>query len=294
MEMLDVLKGAYDLHVHTGPDVMSRKLDDLDLAQRMQAVGMKGFGIKSHYFCTAERARLVKKIYPDVNPIGAIALNNSVGGLNPTAVDMAGRDGAKIVWMPTFDSTNEQEYFRSGGHKTLPFWAKLQQELIDKGKVTSSISILDGDAFKPVVHDVLEVIAEHNMILATGHLGKEETFKLVKAARELKIKTVITHPNFPSTFYTKEEQKELADLGAYMEHCFTTPHTNKISWEVVFEQIKYVGPRHCILSTDLGQPTAPFPDEGLIEFAQRLLDNGFSEDDVRCMSVHNTTHLVEG
>lgn len=293
MEMLKVLEGAYDLHVHTGPDVMERKLDDLDLAKRMESIGMKGFGIKSHYFCTAERARLVKKVYPNVNPLGAIALNNAVGALNPIAVEMAGRDGAKIVWMPTFDSTNEQEFFRAGNHKTLPFWAKLQQELIEKGKITTSISILNGDNLKKEVQDILEIIKEHHMILATGHIGKVEVFKLVKAARNMGVKTVITHPNFPSTNFNKEEQKELADMGAFLEHCFTTPNTGKIPWEHVYEQIRHVGPAHCILSTDLGQPTAPFPDEGLIIFANNLLANGFTEDEIHTMSVRNTTTLVE-
>lgn len=60
----ELLEGAYDLHVHTGPDVMSRKLDDLEMAERIRKVGMKGYGIKSHYFCTAERAKLVHKVYP--------------------------------------------------------------------------------------------------------------------------------------------------------------------------------------------------------------------------------------
>jgi hypothetical protein len=290
----ELIEGAYDLHVHTGPDVMNRKLDDLDMAERIQKVGMKGWGIKSHYFCTAERAKLVKKVYPNVNPIGAIALNNSVGGLNPMAVEMAARDGAKIVWMPTFDATNEQEFFKQGNHKKMPFWAKLQLELIEQGKTTTSISILEDSKLKKEALDVLDVIAQYNMILATGHLSKEETFTIVKAARDMNIKKiVITHPNFPSIDFTKEEQKELAQLGAYMEHCFTTPHSNKTTWEAVYEQIRFVGPEKCILSTDLGQPNNPYPEEGLLTFATNLVENGFSKEEVRQMTVTNTNLLVE-
>jgi hypothetical protein len=290
----ELLEGAYDLHVHTGPDVMARKLDDLEMAERIQKVGMKGYGIKSHYFCTAERAKLVKKVFPNVNPIGAIALNNAVGGLNPLAVEMAARDGAKIVWMPTFDATNEQEFFKKGNHKKLPFWAKLQMELMEQGKTQTSISILEESKLKKEVYDILDVIAQYNLILATGHLGKEETFTLIKAAVDLKIKKiVITHPNFPSIDFTKEEQKELAQLGAYMEHCFTTPHSNKTTWEAVYEQIRFVGPEKCLLSTDLGQPNGPFPDEGLLTFATNLVENGFSKEEVKQMTVKNTGFLVE-
>lgn len=290
----EFLEGAYDLHVHTGPDVMNRKLDDLEMAKRIQKAGMKGYGIKSHYFCTAERAKLVNKVYPDVNLIGAIVLNNSVGGLNPLAVEMAARDGAKIVWMPTFDATNEQEFFRKGSHKELPFWAKLQMELIEQGKTQSSISIMEGSKLKKEVYDILDVIKNYNLILATAHLGKAETFAIVKAAADLKVKKiVITHPNFPSIAFTKEEQKELAELGAYMEHCFTTPYSKKTTWEAVYEEIRYVGPQNVILSTDLGQPAGPYPDEGLGIFADNLLNNGFSKEELKQMMVKNTSFLVE-
>ncbi|GAE35026.1 DUF6282 family protein [Halalkalibacter akibai] len=292
---IELLKGAYDLHVHSGPDVVGRKLDDIEMAERLQKIGMKGYGIKSHYFCTAERAKLVNKLYPDVHPIGAIALNNSVGGINPLAVELAARDGAKIVWMPTVDATNEQEYFKKGNHKKLPFWAKLQKELMEQGKTQSSISILKEGQLIKEARDVLDVVKSHDLILATGHLGKDETFALVKAANEMNVrKIVITHPNFPSTRYSKEEQKELAGLGAYMEFCFTTPHSEKTTWEEVYEEIRYVGPERCILSTDLGQPTGIFPDEGLQMFVSNLLENDFSEDEVRQMTIKNTTFLVEG
>ena len=132
------------------------------------------------------------------------------------------------------------------------------------------------------------------MILATGHITKEETFALVKAAKERKVKRVlITHVTFPSTIYTIAEQKELIKLGAFVEHCYTSLSTGKIPWSTVYEQIQAVGPQNVVLTTDLGQPTALYPDEGVADFAKRLLDNGFSEADVRTMFVKNPASLVE-
>ena len=61
-----LLDGAYDLHIHFGPDVLPRKMDDVDMAQRIIASGMKGYAIKSHYFCTSERAQLITKTIPPV------------------------------------------------------------------------------------------------------------------------------------------------------------------------------------------------------------------------------------
>lgn len=291
----ELLKGSYDLHIHTEPDVSKRKLNDLEMAKRAKEAGMKGFCVKSHYFATAERAKLVKEIYPDVNILGSIVLNNFVGGFNAYTLEVAARSGTKIVWMPTFDSANEQQFFRSGKYDKLPFWAKLQSELIEQGFEPDHLTVLDENgAIKKSVLNVLDIIAKYEMVLATSHLGKKETFALVKAARDHRVnRVIVTHPNFPSTNYTKEEQKELAEMGAYMEHCFTTPHTGKISWDAVIEQIKYVGPEKCILSTDLGQPTAVYPDEGLKIFYKKLLDSGISREEIKLMAQKNPAYLVE-
>jgi hypothetical protein len=59
-----LLTGAYDMHVHSGPDVLPRKFDDLDLAKRAEEKGMAGFVLKSHYVCTADRATLIGSFFP--------------------------------------------------------------------------------------------------------------------------------------------------------------------------------------------------------------------------------------
>src|ERR1700726_4867661 len=96
----EALQGAYDLQVHVAPDVIERRIDDVDLAKEFLARGLKGFVLKSHYFPTAERAKVVSRAVPGIEAFGAITLNHSIGGLNPVAVEIAGRSGAKIVWMP--------------------------------------------------------------------------------------------------------------------------------------------------------------------------------------------------
>ena len=102
-----LVRGAYDLHVHVAPDVPERRIDDVALAHRCAEVGLAGFGLKSHYTSTAERARIVSAAVPGVRAIGTITLNWAVGGMNPLAVEIAAREGARIVWMPTVDSPAE-------------------------------------------------------------------------------------------------------------------------------------------------------------------------------------------
>lgn len=289
-----LLNDAYDLHVHSAPDVLPRKMDDVEMAQRIIASGMKGYAIKSHYFCTSERAQIIRKIYPRCNAIGTITLNSTVGGINPMAVEMAGRSGAKIVWFPTVDSEHELEHLAHSPSEKLPYWAKIKQQMKAEGILSPTICILKNGKLKDEVFNVLDIIARFNMILATSHISKAETFALVKAAKERKVeRIIITHVDFPSTFYSIEEQKELLKCGAFLEHCYTTPATGKVAWDIVIGQIRAIGADRIVLTTDLGQATAVFPDEGLALFGEKLLGNGFSETDIRTMIVSNPASLIE-
>jgi hypothetical protein len=289
------LAGAYDVQIHVGPDVIPRRIDDIDCAKEFMARGLKGFVLKSHYVQTGERAQVVRKAVPGFNAHGAITLNHSVGGFNPVAVELAGRSGCKMVWMPTVDAQNETAGRLDGGSEKLPFWAKIQRELAAEGISPPPLTAIDasGHVVEPA-RRCLERIAKHDMILATGHLGRKEIFALVRAAREIGVKKVlVTHAEFPSQSLTGEEQKELADLGAIIEHCFTTTYTNKAPWETAFANIRKTGVARTLISTDLGQTINPPVAEGFAMFAQRLLDAGFTVDEVRTMAVTNPTKLVE-
>jgi Family of unknown function (DUF6282) len=289
------LEGAYDLQIHVGPDVIARRIDDIDCAREFLAYGMKGFVLKSHYVQTGERAQVVAKAVPGSRVFGAVTLNHSVGGLNPVAVELAGRTGCKVVWMPTVDADNETAGRPGGGTEKLPFWAKIQRELAAEGISPPPLSVIDaaGDLTEPA-RRCLERIGKHNMILATGHLGRREIFALVRAAKPMGLKKiVVTHAEFPSQSLSGDEQKELADLGAIIEHCFTTTYTGKAPWELAFANIRKAGVSRALISTDLGQTINPPVAEGFAMFAQRLLDAGFSVDEVRTMAVTNPARLVE-
>src|SRR5881296_1376321 len=189
------LEGAYDLQIHVGPDVIARRIDDIDCAREFLARGMKGFVLKSHYIQTGERAQVVTKAVPGSRVFGAITLNHSVGGLNPVAIELAGRTGCKIVWMPTVDAQNETAGRLDGGSAKLPFWAKIQRELAAEGISPPPLTVVDAAGnVVDAARRCLERIAKHNMILATGHLGRREIFALVKGARDIGLKKVlVTH-----------------------------------------------------------------------------------------------------
>ena len=291
----ETIQGAYDLQVHVAPDVIERRIDDVGLAEEFLARGLKGFVLKSHYVPTAERAKVVCRAVPGIQAYGALTLNHSVGGLNPVAVELAGRSGAKIVWMPTVDAANETAGRVDGPSTKLPFWAKIQRELAADGIAPAPLTVLDDNGkVNQATRRCLEFIGRHNMVLATGHLGRHEIFPLVRTAREMKLERVlVTHAEFPSQNFSAEEQLELADAGAFIEHCFTTMHTGKAPWDAVLHSIRKVGPERCVLSTDLGQTINPPVAEGFAMFAQTLLDAGFSAQQIRRMAVTNPSALIQ-
>lgn len=293
----ELVRGAYDVHIHVGPDVMSRRIDDIDLLPRFEEAGLAGFVLKSHYLPTGERAAVVNAAHPGATAraLGAVTLNASVGGLNPIAVELAARSGAKVVWMPTVDSANQQACLATEpeGAKP-PMWAQLQDELRAAGIAADPVEVVDGEG-KPleITRQVLSLIAKHDLVLATGHLHGDESTAVVAAAREEGVRRiVVTHPEFTSQRIGVERQQALAEHGALLERCFTTPYTGKVSWDVWLENIRQVGPEHSVISSDLGQPFNPPVEHGLALAADKLLDAGFSDEEVRTMTVHNSRALI--
>ena len=57
----ELLRGAYDLHVHTEPSAFPRELTDWELLQDAEEAQMAGVLIKTHYGCTADREAAVRR-----------------------------------------------------------------------------------------------------------------------------------------------------------------------------------------------------------------------------------------
>lgn len=85
----ELLKGAYDLHVHSSPSVFPRELDGFQLIREADAAGMAGVMLKSHYESTALRAELINRYSGcKAKAYGGLCLNCPAGGLNVYAVKM--------------------------------------------------------------------------------------------------------------------------------------------------------------------------------------------------------------
>jgi hypothetical protein len=290
-----LVRGGFDMHVHIAPDVVERKIGDVELARRCRELGLGGFQLKSHYTSTAERARAVASAVDGVSVLGAITLNRAVGGLNALAVEIAAREGARTVWFPTVNSVNEQhEVHPPPPGSRAPVWVAFELELREAGLHPEPVVVVDADgALTADALAVLGVIARHDMVLATGHLSRDEIFTLVAGAVEAGVRhIVVTHPEFPSQQITIPDQIALAAQGALLERCFTTPHTGKATWELICRASREVGPANTVFSSDLGQVFNPPVEDGLALMADRFLEAGFSDEEVVTMAVANTRRLA--
>ena len=235
------------MHVHIAPDVVERKIGDVELARRCRELGLGGLPAEvALHLDGGARPRRSRRRCDGVRVLGAITLNRAVGGLNALAVEIAAREGARTVWFPTVNSVNEQhEVHPPPPGARVPVWVAFELELREAGLDPEPVAVVDADGrLAADARAVLGVIARHDMVLATGHLSRDEIFTLVAGAVEAGVRDiVVTHPEFPSQQISIPDQIALAAQGALLERCFTTPHTGKATWELICRASREVGPR---------------------------------------------------
>ena len=284
VEARKLLEGAVDTHVHSSPDLVERKLDDYELARQARERGMAGLVLKNHFFTTTLRAKLVASQVPGIELVGSIVLNQPQGGINPWAVEAAGRGGAKVVWMPTAHAENQLHRESAPGARRHPAAMHLP------GRSAMVAVFNDDGTLTADTEAVLEIVRDRGMVLATGHLTPDEVDRLTARAVEMGIRKIVsTHPDLPTISMPVELQKKLAERGVYFERTFnvTEPHYAALDVAGLAARIRDVGPASTIMATDFGQPGSPYPADGLEAYVQGMLDNGFSEDEIRQMvSVH--------
>ena len=278
------LHNAIDVHVHTLPDSGPDNVDALELARIARRYGMRALLFKNHYTHTASLAYLVSRVVPGIEAYGGIVLNNTVGGINPNAVEhmalTTGRLG-RIVWMPTWDSEHYSKTFRPN---------------------PNVVPISRNDELLPEVKDVLTLMARENLALATGHSSPAESLLLIREARLMGIdRIIVTHPMAPAVGMTMEQQIEAAHMGAYLEYCFNPllpADTGKIKpdgglpIETLVSFIRAVGTANAIISTDLGQELNPIHTDGMISFIMKLSQQGFTQAEIDEMCKTNPARLL--
>jgi hypothetical protein len=261
----------------------------MELARIASEYGMRGFVLKDHDSMTCGRAYYVKKNMPNVDPFGAVVLNRSAGGINPYVVQAAIHYGAKVIWMPSNHSKYHAEFY---GISDYPQLGRPKKQLKGPG-----VTVLNQSGeLTPETLQVLDVVAENDVCLATGHLSYPEIEKLLHEATKRGVKRmIVTHANWSLCKLSLDKQRHLIEMGAYLEYvavsCVSPTFYEQPPKELA-EWIKTIGSEKLLLSSDLGQFSGPSHPEGLRMLSASLLDEGVNSRDLVRMLSENPVKML--
>lgn len=284
-----LLRGAIELHCHSAPSMFARRQTDWELVEDLKSAGMAGALIKSHESSTVDRTALIRDREAGLHVYGGLVCNYFTGGLSPTAVDAAIRLGAKCIWMPTISSQAHYDQFAKTDTKLFKSEAPVTQPAI-------GLRVLDGeDRLLPDVRQILDLVAEADIILGTGHLSPREVSVLVLAAVGQGVgKVLIQHPDMGITPLPLDMQMDLAGKGAVIEKCYLAcgEDFKDLSVAQMVETMRQVGYASCVMVTDHGQAHNPPPIQALSNFIGDVLAEGVAEQEVTRMVASTPRQLL--
>jgi hypothetical protein len=290
----NLLVGAVDLHCHSGPSVMARDINHVEALEEVAAAGFRGMLIKDHYYSATPIVRLLKETHGHlgVDLYSGVPLNNSNGGFNKHAVDAGCALGANLVWMPTFSSKN---------HIDSPYGIKANfPHTITKMIPFEPLTPLDENGnIKDEVKEVLDLVAQYDVILSGGHMHVSEIFKVFEEARKRGVKKLlVNHPTFILEFTHKDISEIVRLYDAYIEHslCMYIELTRRPKPMYPPEEldllIKAAGVDRTILASDMGQKNNDHPVYGFREVIRNCIQMGYTDEDITKMISKNPLRLL--
>lgn len=286
----ELLKGAYDWHIHNGPAIFPRRADDAQIVAEAVEAGMAGVGFKVHEGDTAARAKMLDKT-TSCRVYGGVCLNHFVGGLNPAAVEASLATGGKFVWLPTMASRQHVDFYSQRG----AFLGGKQKHNSGKG-----ITVIDDSGnLIPVMLDIFDLIRSYDAVLSTGHLSPEEAVAVAREFTKTKGKgaVVMGHPDLNNCQAPIEAQVEFAKLGGYVEKMVLALHPDwgHVPVEAFVTGMRRIGLEHCTITTDAGGPDRGSSPQTLARFIALVLEEKLMTDrELRIVLTDVSQGMLEG
>jgi hypothetical protein len=194
--------------------------------------------------------------------------------------------------MPTFSARNHLDHHKQDEH----FKDKFPQT---KKKMLEPIPLTVVDAEGNLLAEVgpiLDIIAENDIVLSSGHLHISEIWPLFEEAKRRGVKRLLcNHPTYVIDA-TLTDIHRLVEMGAYVEHSmcmFAEGSKFKFYDPAELDQIIKAGTvERTILGSDLGQLGNPRLIDGFRNVIETLLDLDYSEPQVRKMVSTNAAELL--
>jgi hypothetical protein len=291
-----LLVDAIDGHVHACPHLNGRSVDVFEAVEQAAAARMRGIGLMDNFCSSVGYAALARRRlgHLGVEVFGGVILEPQVGGLSVDVVraslDLGYRDdaerhpsdGARFVSLPT--------------HHTR---AVALAEGRDAAYLESCLSIPERGPLPEALARIIDLVAEYDVVLNTGHLTAPETLRLVELAKACGVTRILS----PANYFAPDDVRALTALDACVEFSFFfTTHATQVGLTHVDSQKHQVAPvtiprlveliaaappDRVVLSGDCGVAVLPPPVEGLREFLWALRLSGVDEATLR-LAVRDT------
>ncbi len=288
------VSGIVDPHVHAGPCVVDRTQDADEVVRDAVEAGYRGLVFKSPGFETATMAGLVKPSDGSLEVGGGIVLGHVSGGLNPAAVEAMfevrtadGTRPGRVVWMPSRDAEDHLAMTPRPGVTPVDLW--------------------DGTEPKPALVEILDLVRQHDGVVATSHLGYDQARRFVGVARARGLeRVVVTHAEMDPVSMSPEQKRELSAAGAVIEHAYASalvgPHARAeilrgrrtVPVEEIVAGIRAAGIGRSIVCTDFGGLSFDPPVAGMLEFIELLEKAGLTQAELDTVASGNALELFWG
>jgi hypothetical protein len=212
-------------------------------------------------------------------------------------VRAAVEEGAKVVWLPVICSAHSLH--RVGAPKRVlddvegiaddvP-WPMPWDEALRRGKY-----LLDEHGrLKPMVREMVRIVADHGAALSFAHSSKPEMEALAEECGRLNYRQAfIDHPYGPQVGLEFEDLKPFADAGLVFNFTYDeiSPLLGVDPFRM-YQAIRAVGPEHCTLSSDAGEPLFPNSVECMRLMRAYMRAFGLTEDELKLMTTTTPARL---
>ena len=270
------LEGMYDLHVHAGPSVQKRRFTALEAIRSASGERMAGLLLKDHTYHSTPMADTINEMGFQAKAFGAIMLNEAVGAVSASVVEIALALGAKEIEMPTYSSKGHFDAY-GDDQKIFPY----------KKRVKPIFVLDDRGRLKPEVEEILALMKDKAAFLASGHLSSVEVDAIVKRAKEVGCKVMVSSVSTDMPGYPLDYQKQWASDLIFMEHDYAAvtdmPHV-RTPIETVVQQIRAVGAERCVIASDAGNMKLPDNVSAMKEFVRLLTEAGITDKEIDLMA----------
>ena len=287
----EMMEGAVDIHCHIDFEfsVKERKREpEFQWLPKAEAMGMRGVVLKSHWWPTVNVVPyILASVQTNVAVWSSVALNITAGGPNPCVIEACAELGGKMVFLPTWSARNDVE--RKGFSNRIKSYyenhAQLENPnyyfLGEKGKLI------------PRGREIIECCKVHDLTLGMGHVSWQESLAFIEAARDMGFnRIVINHAHSHIIAMPLDAMKRAADMGAFVEVCWNALAPGRMDSPELVKQLRAVGLRQVIASTDYFRPYSPNPAELFRMFLGMLHEGGLSKEEVKQVACSNPARLM--